>query len=262
MQVGLRRDFTANGFTVLRSFFSPREIAELSRSALDEFERDENPEIAGRTLGKVSFHRSANLWRRSKAVRRFAFDARFASVARDLLEVQDVRLVADDLFFKKPRSRVSSWHADRAFLPIDSDKFLSIWIPLQATTRRSGTMAYAAKSHRVAIPAPTGRLRHERTSHLWYETALRACRLEIVPIDTAVGDVLVHHCRTYHMAYANNAATPRIAYGLHFMDAAARFAEPVNDAQRQHVRECDWSSLRPGDLVDVPTAPLVRAPSP
>jgi ectoine hydroxylase-related dioxygenase (phytanoyl-CoA dioxygenase family) len=249
--------FRAHGFVVLKSFFTPLEIGELRHAVLEEYRSDPAPEIAGKTLGQISFRRSALLWRRNEAVRRFAFNPRLASVACDLLGVRGVRLLTDDVFYKEPRTRVSSWHCDRDFVPIDRDGFVSIWIPLQPTTPRTGTLAYSAGSHVVRVLRPAGRLRHERTSHFWFEHLLRVRGLKIVPVKADVGDVLIHHSRTFHMAFPNHAATPRVAYGLHLFDASARFAEPVSDLQRQHVRECDWSSLNPGDLVDVATAPLV-----
>jgi ectoine hydroxylase-related dioxygenase (phytanoyl-CoA dioxygenase family) len=249
--------FRTNGFVVLRRFFTPAEIDTLRQAVLEQYYLDPAPEIAGKTLGKISFRRSAQLWRRSDVIRRFAFDPRLAGMACQLLGVRGVRMLTDDVFFKEPRTRVSSWHCDRDFVPIDRDSFVSIWIPLQPTTRLTGTLAYGAGSHAVRVLRPPGRLRHERTSHFWFENVLRGRGHDIVAVPADVGDVLIHHSRTFHMAFPNRAATPRVAYGLHLFDASARFAEPINDEQRLHVDECEWTSLNPGDLVDLHTTPLV-----
>jgi hypothetical protein len=249
--------FRSLGFSIRRAFFSPAEIASLATVALSAFHADLHPEIAGQTYGKASFKRSFNLWQRFDEIRAFAFDQRLTRFIADLLGVDALRLLGDDVFYKEPDARVSSWHFDREFVPIDRDAFVSVWIPFQQVKKESGCLAYASQSHTEEPWNPPFYLRHEIARHVWFEQSLRFRGHSIVPIEADVGDVLVHHGRTYHMAFANRTSLARAAYGLHFIDARSRFIAPSSALQEQHVAECAWDTLRPGDEVDVPTCPIV-----
>ena len=249
--------FQHHGYTVVRGFFPKARIASLSDELLYLHRTAEQREYCGETFGRISFIRTAHLWLRSPAVRSLAFDERLAELACDLLQIDGVRIIGDDIFYKPVNARVSSWHFDRDFVPIDREHFVSIWIPVTPASRSSGAMAYASGTHLRALPRPRWPFRHEVTSHLWYQaqTRLRGVNVDTVPAD--VGDVLIHHGRTLHKAHPNRSSSPRIAFGIHMVDARSRFVEPANRAQVMHVRECGWSSLKEGDEIEVPLAPVV-----
>lgn len=251
------RFFRKHGYAVLRGFFTESEIERLSASARAFHEATQEPVHVGVTHHGRSFERSYDLWRESDDVRSFAFDPGLARICSEMLACDAVRIITDDVFYKRPGDRVSNWHYDRKFVPIDNDRFLSVWIPLVDVTHDMGTLGYvdASHAHRFAEPRRpfTGQIR----GHLWYEAQIRLQRKRVSQIEAKRGDVLIHHGNTLHMAGANRSDRPRIAYGLHYADARSRFAAPVNENQRVHVRNANWDGLRPGDEIETASSPIV-----
>jgi hypothetical protein len=252
-----QRFFRRHGYVAIRSFFTTAQIFALADALKELHELPDHREYCGLTRGRISFIRTAHLWSRSSIVRDLAFDQRLGKLVCDLLGVEGVRLISDDLFYKPPRARVSSWHYDREFVPIDRDDFVSVWIPLTPATKSSGALAYASGSHTEKLPKPRWPFRHEVLSHLWYQafTRLHGTSIETVPVD--VGDILIHHGRTLHKAHANNDLDARIAFGINIVDARSKFVAPTNKEQIQHVEAYGWSTLKNGDEIAVPLAPVV-----
>jgi len=251
------RDFRNNGYAIVRNFFSEETIARLGNAAMALHDAKNNRVAAGATRGRISFHRTYGVWQESSDVRAIAFGHDLAGLASDMLECDALRVIADDVFEKRPGDRVSKWHYDKKFVPIDNDRYISIWIPLVDVTHKMGTMAYVRGSHRHAFVEPQKPFAGETREQLWYagQIALRTAKVE--RFEAKRGDVLFHHGGTLHMAGANRSETRRIAYGVHFADARSRFATPINECQRVHVRDCAWDSLRAGDEIETETSPEI-----
>jgi hypothetical protein len=248
--------FLHEGFVVLRGFFDPRRIHELAGEAARQLAADERRERAGLALGRIALERTARLWERSEPLRGLTFDRPLARIMCDLLHVDGVRIIGDDVFLKPVGSRVTSWHCDQMFLPIDRDQFASAWIPFHEVTVDCGALTYAIGTHRQPLLEPYGPLRGEALRHLWFANQLRLRGVRRATVEAQPGDVLIHHGRTLHMAHRNRSGTARLAFGIHYVDARSRFVTPVSSAQREHVETSDWTSLRPGDEIDVDTAPI------
>ena len=249
-------DFLRDGFIVLRGFFSPDEMAKYHAAARTCFEEDGEREISGRSLGRVALERTARLWQRSHVLSALTFDERLARAACDLLHVEGVRVIGDDIFCKPARGRVTSWHADEMFVPIDRTQFVSAWIPFAPVTRGCGAMVYASGTHRTSFARPRGIFAGETLSHLWYLAQLRGDGRQLHTIEAQPGDVLMHHGRTMHMGCSNASGKPRLAFGIHYVDVHSRFVLPLNSMQEAHVTESSWDTLRPGDEIDVDAAPI------
>ena len=251
------RSFRRRGYAVFRGFFTEAQIAELAEAVLLDYQTAQDRERCGVVRNRVSFIRAEQFWLRSTVARRFTFDQRLAALVCDLLGVDALRLISDDVFFKPSSARVSSWHFDRDFVPIDRDHFASIWIPLTPTTRRSGAMAYAAGSHTRPLARPRGLLKHEVLSHVWYQAQTRLRGVSVDTIEASVGDILIHHGCTFHMAHPNLAADARVAFGIHVVDARSKFVTPANVEQQRHVDTSGWSAMREGDEIESPRSPII-----
>jgi len=253
------RDFQKNGYTVLRGFFTIPEIERLAAAALSHHHAKTDLMHVGVTHHGHSFERSYDVWQESEDVRAFAFDSGLTQICADMLDCDELRIIADDVFLKRPGDRVSNWHYDRKFVPIDNDRFLSVWIPLVDVSNDMGTMAYVPGSHRQGYVAPRKPFTGQIRGHLWYEAQIKLRKERTERIEACRGDVLIHHGNTLHMAGANSSDRPRIAYGVHYADARSRFVTPQNESQHVHVRDANWQALRPGDEIATASSPIVLA---
>mmetsp|Transcript_136212 Transcript_136212/g.250659 ORF Transcript_136212/g.250659 Transcript_136212/m.250659 type:complete len:303 (+) Transcript_136212:65-973(+) len=101
--------------------------------------------------GSVPFLQAFNLWRRSPAIAALVSSPELAGAASQLLGVDRVRLYQDSLFVKRPGDGETHWHSDLAMTPLDTNAFVTLWLPLQSIPPESegGTgLVFASGSHR------------------------------------------------------------------------------------------------------------------
>ena len=100
------------------------------------------------TYGKA-FLQLFNLWREDEVVKEFIFSERLAKIASDLMQVDGVRIYHDQALFKEGGGGITPWHADQYYWPLETDKTVTAWIPLQATPLELGPLEFSAGSHQI-----------------------------------------------------------------------------------------------------------------
>jgi ectoine hydroxylase-related dioxygenase (phytanoyl-CoA dioxygenase family) len=223
-------------------------VAELTAGALPLAQRS--------TYGKA-FLQVMNLWTQSPEVKEFVFGKRVARIAAELMRVSGVRLYHDQALYKEAGGGITPWHADQYYWPVDSDKTITAWIPLQDTPLEMGPLAFCEKSHRFQ----SGRnLEISDESEVTLQQALQQFRTEDSGFD--LGDVSFHSGWTFHRAGANSTARPREVMTIIYMDENIRLSPPRN---KNHLQDmAAWMpGLHPGDRLSSPLNPILytRAPS-
>ena len=202
-----------------------------------------------------AFLQVMNLWEADPLVREFVMGERLARIAADLLGVQGVRLYHDQSLYKEPGGGITPAHADQYYWPIDSDRVVTAWIPLQAVPREMGPLSFFAGSQTVEF----GRdLQISDESEREITAAMQAHGFEVVDEPYALGDVSFHLGWTFHRAGANTSSRPRSVMTVIYMDAAMRLKAPQNAMQ-----ETDWRTwcpgAVPGEVIATPKNPLIYA---
>ena len=247
--------FRRDGHVALRGLASPEEAAAY-RPVIDGLVR--TVAAGGDTQGRVDdysslFTQVTNVWRLSDAARRMVFAPRFAAVAARLLGVDGVRLYHDQALFKPAGGRATPWHQDQPYWPLDTDRTVTLWMPLVDVPLDMGPMMFASGSHRLeglgeaVISADTdarlARLVAERGLRVWSE-----------PL--AAGDATFHLGRTLHAAHANaSARTREVLTVIYYADGAR--VSLLDTPNRMADRDAFLPGLRPGDLAASPLNPVL-----
>jgi ectoine hydroxylase-related dioxygenase (phytanoyl-CoA dioxygenase family) len=100
------------------------------------------------TYGKA-FLQLFNLWCEDEIVRELIFSKRLAKIASDLMQTNGVRIYHDQALFKEGGGGITPWHADQYYWPLDTDKTITAWMPLQETPLEMGPLEFSAGSHQV-----------------------------------------------------------------------------------------------------------------
>jgi ectoine hydroxylase-related dioxygenase (phytanoyl-CoA dioxygenase family) len=198
---------------------------------------------------RKAFLQVENLWQSSTHARELVFARRLAQIAAELLRVDGVRLYADQALYKEPGGGITPWHADHYYWPLDSDRTITAWIPLQDTPAELGPLEFADGSHRFAYgrDLPIG-----DESEIELQRVLDAHGFRIDSSAYRVGDVSYHLGWVFHRAGPNQSHMPRRVMTIIYMDADIRVMQPVNDAQRR-----DLAVLMPGAVIgQSPDTPL------
>ena len=267
-------NFLRDGHVKLNGVFTPEEI-EAYRHHLGRVVDDNSAEnhameqkVAG--AGK-NWKFVNNLWTLDEAARRFILNSRLGRIAAELMQVEGVRLFRDQSYFKGPDGANTPWHQDAYFMPLDSEKILTMWIPLTDITPDLAPMNYVTGSNRAGY---MGTSNGDDASMDRFEDDVRAKGFEVFNYGTfEVGDVAVHSAWTLHSSRSNTSPRMREAVVIVYFADGVRLAEdaplvPGAPPQefyarliRQQNRKTSLPGLRPGDVAASPMTPLVYSRS-
>jgi hypothetical protein len=250
--------FAEQGFLHLPKVLEP-EALNAVRPALEDVlaeRRASTPPLEQRgSAYEKAFIQVVNAGLHHAGVARLTTSRRLGKLASDLLGGTGVRIFIEDIFLKEAEGGETPWHQDQSVAPMDAPPFLTIWIPLQHTTRDMGPMRFVPGSHHNGLRGPIDISEDSQTrfQQLIQDESLPVRRAP--PL--ALGDVTVHHGMTIHGADANQSPHDRLAVALHCFADGARIVAP-QDPLSQHILDSFGPGLQPGDLAASPAWRLIH----
>jgi ectoine hydroxylase-related dioxygenase (phytanoyl-CoA dioxygenase family) len=247
--------YQKNQFIKLKDVLDEETIAHFNAviSAQVEKMNTENTALEERTTYGKAFLQLFNLWRENEEVKSFIFSKRLAQIAAELMRVDGVRLYHDQALFKEGGGGITPWHADQYYWPLESDKTVTAWIPLQETPLEMGPLEFSAGSHAIV----EGReLEIGDESEAIIQKTLRVTDFEHVIEAFDLGELSFHSGWIFHRAGANVTNDMRKVMTIIYMDKDMILKNPVNKNQ-----ENDWHTWCPGakvgEVIDTHLNPLI-----
>lgn len=247
--------FGRDGHCVVRGLLPP-EIAARYRpiieTAVESNSVGARPLEERDTYGRA-FLQVTNLWRQDDDIRAFVCSRRFASVAAGLLGVDGVRLYHDQALFKEAGGGHTPYHQDQHYWPLDTDKTITMWMPLADLSPEVGSMVFASGSHRLGYlgDVPISDESDELFTQLIADRGLT--------VDThgplRAGDATFHAGWTLHGAGANPTGDLRPVMTVIYFADGARVTTPANPFQ-EFDRQM-WLRVEPGELATAKRNPLL-----
>jgi ectoine hydroxylase-related dioxygenase (phytanoyl-CoA dioxygenase family) len=247
--------FERDGFIKLKQVLSPSTLAhfgaEITRLTI-ELNNQRKP-LHERSTYDRAFLQVMNLWQHSAVVRQFVLGRRLGRMAAELLRVGGVRLYHDQSLYKEPGGGITPAHADQYYWPLDSDRAITAWVPLQAVPAEMGALGFYAGSQGVQFGRDLG-ISDESEAKISANMAQHGFAFEVGPFD--LGEVSFHLGWTFHKAGANLSTQPRSVMTVIYMDAAMRLAPSLSPAQVNDAAQ--WCpGMQPGQIIDTPMNPLI-----
>jgi ectoine hydroxylase-related dioxygenase (phytanoyl-CoA dioxygenase family) len=245
--------YQANGYIKLRHVLSPETLAYYGREITRKVKElnSQHLPIEERDLYHRAFLQIENLWESSDIVREFITSPKLGRIASQLMGVTGVRIYHDQALYKEAGGGITPWHADQYYWPVDTDKTITAWIPLQETPLEMGPLAFCPKSHRVTY----GRdLEIGQESEDRIGAALKNHGIDEGKFD--LGEVSFHSGWTFHRASPNTTPKPREVMTIIYMDEDMRLTQPVNSYQ-QVDRDTYCPGIEVGALIHSPKNLLV-----
>jgi ectoine hydroxylase-related dioxygenase (phytanoyl-CoA dioxygenase family) len=177
-----------------------------------------------------------------ESVIKFVTAPRLGEVAARLLEVDAVRVLHFNGFFKPAFGVPTPLHQDMDYIPLDTDRALTIWVPLMDVTPEMGGLVFAEGSH----------------LHGKLNPAQDARRFRVVKNEPMrVGDVSVHMGWTLHGALKNTTGIVREALAVFAYADGVRIdvpgKRPFDDIFLTHI----FAGLGAGDIAAGKATPVV-----
>ena len=213
----------------------------------------------GDTQSTGMFFYDAAGWRKYDAVRQVAFDSALPELIASLLRSQRLNFWEDTTFVKRPGTRQkTAFHQDKAYFQISGEQCVIVWIPVDHTSMKNGTMQYIRGSHLSGkIYAPN--VLFAQT----FATGASGERLpdieaspedyDIVSFETEPGDVIVHHVHTIHGSSGNMSANDRRAMSFRYCGDDIRYLDLKGAVQQMGMTH----TLKNGDKLDADDYPVV-----
>jgi ectoine hydroxylase-related dioxygenase (phytanoyl-CoA dioxygenase family) len=245
-------EFRARGHTLVRALASPAEVAAYRPAIVETalaFCRETRPLEARETYFQA-FLQVTNLWVHDARVRAFVFARRFARAAAELLQVDGVRLYHDQALFKEPGGGYTPWHQDQNFWPLDTDRTITLWMPLADVPDEVGSMRFGSGSHRLGN---LGDLFISDRSHRELEQRIAELGLEAHTHGAlAAGDATFHAGWTLHSAPANPSGRMREVMTIIYYADGTRVGPADHPVRAMDLRAwlhpCQPGELAAGEL--------------
>ena len=189
------------------------------------------------TYGKA-FLQLFNLWREDEVVKEFIFSKRLAKIAADLMQTNGVRIYHDQALFKEGGGGITPWHADQFYWPLDTDKTVTAWMPLQATPLELGPLEFSAGSHQI-VEGRELAIGDESETVIQQRLRVTDFKHVIEPFD--LGEISYHSGWVFHRAGANVTNQMRKVMTIIYMDKNMKLKNPDNKNQIN-----DWNTWCPG----------------
>lgn len=219
---------------------------------VDALNKMDTPLEQRSTYGKA-FLQLFNLWTQDEGIKQLIFSKRLAQLAADLMQVDSVRLYHDQALFKEAGGGITPWHADQHYWPLDTDKTITAWIPLQAVPLNMGPLEFSAGSHQIMEGRDLS-ISDESEAAIQKRLKVTDYKHVIEPFDA--GEISFHSGWVFHRAGANTTDHTRKVMTIIYMDAAMKLKEPTNDGQIN-----DWHTWCPGatvgEIINSPINPVL-----
>jgi len=247
--------YQKNRFIKLKQVFDEATIAffnEAIGNRVALMNKENTPLEQRSTYGKA-FLQLFNLWKEDEVVKQFVFSKRMAKIASDLMQVNGVRIYHDQALFKEGGGGITPWHADQYYWPLETDKTVTAWIPLQATPLELGPLEFSAGSHQII----EGRdLEIGDESEIVIQQKLKVTNFEHVIEAFDLGEISFHSGWVFHRAGANTTNDMRKVMTVIYMDKDMVLKNPENKNQIN-----DWNTWCPGakvgEVINSPINPII-----
>jgi len=192
------------------------------------------------TYGKA-FLQLFNLWQEDEVIKQLIFSKRLGKLASDLMQVEGVRLYHDQALFKEGGGGITPWHADQYYWPLETDKTITAWIPLQETPLELGPLEFSAGSHEI-VEGRELEIGDESEVLIQQKLKITDFKHVIEPFDA--GEISFHSGWVFHRAGANTTHEMRKVMTIIYMDKNMVLKNPENANQLN-----DWNTWCPGAKV-------------
>jgi ectoine hydroxylase-related dioxygenase (phytanoyl-CoA dioxygenase family) len=249
------RFFQKNRFIKLKQVFDEETISFFNNVITNRvalMNTESTPLDQRSTYGKA-FLQLFNLWREDELVKTFIFSERLAKIASDLMQVDGVRIYHDQALFKEGGGGITPWHADQYYWPLETDKTVTAWIPLQETPLELGPLEFSAGSHQIV----EGRdLEIGDESEIVIQQKLKVTNFDHIIEAFDLGEVSFHSGWVFHRAGANTTNQMRKVMTIIYMDKDMVLKNPENKNQIN-----DWNTWCPGatigEVINTPINPIL-----
>lgn len=252
--------FHENGFVKGPKVYTD-EQAKALKERLDEVMEGRSaaqPEAKRNLLGDGSelvVIQIVNIWEADSLFREHIYHPEICRMVSQLMGTDVVRVWHDQVQYKPPViGGPTSWHQDHPYWPIiQPADLISAWLAIEDATIENGCMWMVPRSHQWG-PHKGGTIgtNPDDFSTLHDPSLIPPGEVvERVPCEVKAGEVMFHHCLTWHGSPPNRSAKGRPAIAVHYMPGYTRYEPSAGHLVEHRV------TVKPGEVLQGEYFPTV-----
>lgn len=186
-----------------------------------------------------------NIWEADPQFHEHLYNPTICEIIAELMGTDTVRVWHDQVQYKPPKiGGPTDWHQDHPYWPIiQPADLISAWVALDDATVENGCMWMVPGSHKWG-PHKGGTIGTDPNNFdpLPDLSSLPAdIKIERIPCEVKKGEVMFHHCLTWHGSPWNNSERGRPAIAVHYMPGYTRYEPASGHLVEHHVK------VKPGE---------------
>jgi ectoine hydroxylase-related dioxygenase (phytanoyl-CoA dioxygenase family) len=228
--------FGRDGFVLMRAVLDPSEVDLYSKIVTSIVEQEMNKmNDSERMVGASGSRFLYDVRTIPKPLKHLIYSVAIAKMAASLLQVRRLRLLHYNCFFKPPHGIATPWHQDCTYIPLNTSKIVSAWIPLTSIDPEMGSLNFSVGSHRRGLcplsdPSMPGEMTTEQFllshGHTLYNIG-----------SMALGDVSFHNSFVLHGSLPNVTDKFRKALVICYYEDRAKIGVPDSLAAHRDLFE-------------------------
>lgn len=252
-------EFHRNGFLRAGRVLTESQTKALRARLVDVLEgrSKAEPEAKHNMLGDGSQQvviQIVNMWQADDLFLQHVYNPAICEMACQLIGCDVLRVWHDQVQYKPPRiGGPTGWHQDHPCWPIiQPADLVSAWVALEDATNENGCMRMVPRSHLWGA-YPGGEIRMKDDFSPQYDAALipPGEAVDPVPCEVRAGEVMFHHCLTWHCSPTNTSERGRPAIAVHYMPGYTRYVPSGAHLVEHRV------SVKPGEILEGEYFPTV-----
>jgi ectoine hydroxylase-related dioxygenase (phytanoyl-CoA dioxygenase family) len=248
--------YLRDGHILLRGIATKAEVEPYRTAITDAVKKEKKdlPPMEERDTYAKAFLQMTNLWERFQEVQGFVLAKRFAKVAAELMGVDGVRIYHDQALYKEGGGGNTPWHQDQHYWPLETDKTITMWMPLIDISTEMGVLRFASGSQ---LGGYLGDMPISDKSEEIFQQMVKEKGFRVSPLlPMAAGDATFHSGWVLHSASGNKTQTLReVMTVIYYADGTKVGA--ADNKNRQGDLERWLPGCKPGGPADSKINPLV-----
>ena len=183
-----------------------------------------------------------NGWKADRTIASIVLREDIGRACAALRDWPGARINQDNVIWKPPGGRPLGFHQDDSYQNwIVPSEMMTFWITLDDTAADRGTIEYVRGSHRWPLSPPISQFHAPKDPLFDLQAAAAEAGInvpEIVPIEIAAGDAVIHHGLCWHGSRSNSGVVPRRSVIAHCMSSETHFhatmTSPIYSRYRRH----------------------------
>jgi phytanoyl-CoA hydroxylase len=246
------QEFREQGFLIGPTVYASERADALRQRMHDIIEGRSRakPELLRNLLGETEqvVIQVVNAWEADDMFREHAHNPAICEMVSQLIGYPVLRVWHDQVQYKPPKvGGPTTWHQDHPYWPtIQPADLVSAWVALDDATIENGCMWMVPHSHEWG-PHKGGTIGTDPETFAPQPDLSQlpeGVKIEPVPCEVKKGQVMFHHCLTWHGSPRNRSERGRPAIAVHYMPGYTRYEPHGRHPMDRHVEVAEGEELK------------------